>query len=153
LAQLAEFYGVEETLNYSTEGSELRDRVKLMTQGRGADVIFDPIGGDASQQVLRCVNWNGRILVIGFAADSENLPKAPTNLLLLKGSSLIGVFWGRFTQEEPERSYANFKQLFLWHEAGELKPHISHRFPLEHGGDALTALIDRKVVGKCVVLL
>ena len=153
LAQLAKFYGVEETLNYSVEGSELRNRVKSMTQGRGADVIFDPIGGDSFQQVLRCVNWNGRILVIGFAADSEHLPKAPTNLLLLKGSALIGVFWGRFTEEEPERSYDNFKQLFSWYEAGELEPHISHRFPLERGGAALTALIDREVVGKCVVLL
>lgn len=152
LAQLAEFYGVEETLNYSTEQLELRDRVKSMTQGRGADVIFDPIGGDASQQVLRCVNWNGRILVIGFAADSENLPKAPTNLLLLKGSSLIGVFWGRFTEEEPARSHDNFKKLFSLYEAGELKPHISHRFPLERGREALTTLIEREVVGKCVVL-
>ena len=98
------------------------------------------------------MNWNGRILVIGFAADSENLPKAPTNLLLLKGSSLIGVFWGRFTEEEPARSHGNFKELFSLYEAGELKPHISHRFPLERGGDALTTLIEREVVGKCVVL-
>ena len=135
------------------EGPELRERVKAMTDGRGADVIYDPVGGTAFQQALRCVNWNGRILVVGFAADSENLPKAATNLLLLKGSSLIGVFWGRFSEIESDRNRANFDRLFQWYAAGELKPNISHRFPLAEGAEALKVLMRREVVGKCVVTL
>ena len=153
LAKLKALYNVNQTINYNEEGPELRERVKAMTAGRGADVIYDPIGGAAFQQALRCVNWNGRILVVGFAADSENLPKAATNLLLLKGSSLIGVFWGRFSEVEPERNRANFDRLFQWYEAGELKPNISHRFPLAEGAQALKVLMRREVVGKCVVTM
>ena len=153
LTQLKGLYGVSETINYNEEGPELRERVKAMTGGRGADVIYDPVGGTAFQQALRCVNWNGRILVVGFAADSENLPKAATNLLLLKGSSLIGVFWGRFSEIESDRNRANFDRLFQWYAAGELKPNISHRFPLAEGAEALKVLMRREVVGKCVVTL
>jgi len=91
--------------------------------------------------------------VIGFAADGDNLPKAATNLLLLKGSALVGVFWGRFSEQEPDRNRANMERLFAWYEAGELHPHISHRFPLARGAEALQALTAREVVGKCVVTL
>ncbi len=150
---LKRIYGIEQTINYNEEGPELRERVKELTGGQGADVIYDPIGGDAFQQALRCVNWNGRILVIGFAADGDNLPKAATNLLLLKGSALVGVFWGRFSEQEPDRNRANMERLFAWYEAGELHPHISHRFPLARGAEALQALTAREVVGKCVVTL
>ena len=101
LAKLAELYDVDETINYGSKGELLKEQVNALTDGNGADVIFDPIGGEAFQQCLRCISWGGRILVIGFAADGENLPQARTNLLLLKGSSLVGVFWGRFTARNP----------------------------------------------------
>ena len=99
-----------------------------MTNGVGADVIFDPVGGMAFQQAMRCVNWNGRILVVVFASESQNLPKAATNILLLKGSALLGVFWGRFVEEEPENSNQNFKQLISWYEEGRIKPTVWRHF-------------------------
>jgi len=153
LALLRERYGVDEVINYRTLDGPLKDRVNALTGGKGADVIYDPIGGEPFQQCLRCIAWGGRILVIGFAGDGENLPTARTNLLLLKGSSLVGVYWGRFTNENPEQSARNFARLFEWHAEGKLAPNISHRFPLERGADALVALIDRKVIGKCVVTI
>ncbi|MCH9674467.1 MAG: NADPH:quinone oxidoreductase family protein [Gammaproteobacteria bacterium] len=153
LAKLQSLYDVDEVINYNKLDGSLKDRVNELTNGKGADVIYDPIGGDAFQQTLRCVSWNGRILVIGFAADGENLPQARTNLLLLKGSSLVGVFWGRFTTEEPEKSAANFDVLFDWHARGKLEPSISHRFALADGIDALNVLVNREVIGKCVVTM
>jgi NADPH2:quinone reductase len=124
-----------------------------MTNGQGADAIFDPVGGRAFQKSMWCINWNGRILVIAFASDSKNWPMAPTNLLSLKGSAVIRIFWGRLTGEEPGRSNENFNQLFLWYEVGHLKPSIWYRFDLEDRAKVLTALIKRRVVGKCVVML
>ena len=153
LKKVQTLYGVDEIINYSTLEGTLKDRVNALTDGKGVDIIYDPLGGDAFQQALRCVSWNGRILVVGFAADGENLPQARTNLLLLKGSALIGVFWGRFTTEEPEKSAANFRVLFDWYARGKLTPCISHRFPLLQGIEALNALVNREVVGKCVVTM
>ena len=153
LAKLSELYGIDDLINYATLGEPLKDRVNELTDGKGADVIYDPIGGETFQQSMRCVSWGGRILVVGFAADGANLPQARTNLLLLKGSSLVGVFWGRFTEENPQQSAENFSKLFKLHEAGQLTPHISHRFPLSHGADALQALANRDVVGKCVIFM
>ncbi len=156
LAAVGDLYGVRDTVNYTAlaeAGESLKDRVNALTGGRGADVIYDPVGGDAFQQALRCIAWQGRILVVGFAADGENLPQARTNLLLLKGSSLVGVFWGRFTREDPRRSARNFDVLFGWHADGRLNPHVSHRFPLERGVDALKAVAARQVVGKCIVTM
>lgn len=156
LAAVRELYGVRDTVNYTAlaeAGESLKDRVNALTGGRGADVVYDPVGGDAFQQALRCIAWQGRILVVGFAADGENLPQARTNLLLLKGSSLVGVFWGRFTREDPRRSARNFDVLFGWHADGRLNPHVSHRFPLERGIDALKAVAARQVVGKCIVTM
>ena len=152
LSELQKIYGVDEIVTYPKDCLDLRDQVKAMTNGVGADVIFDPVGGAAFQQAMRCVNWNGRILVVGFASDSQNLPKAATNLLLLKGSALLGVFWGRFVEEEPENSSVNFKQLISWYEEGKIKPTIWRRFNIDEGAQALTALIERQVVGKCVVV-
>ena len=153
LETVREIYGVRDTVNYSSVEEPFKDRVNRLTGGRGADVIYDPIGGEAFQQALRCIAWEGRILVVGFAADGANLPQARTNLLLLKGSSLVGVFWGRFTQESPRRSARNFDTLFGWYEDGRLRPHISHRFQLEEGIEALKAVAQRRVVGKCVVVM
>ena len=153
LETVREIYGVRDTVNYSSVEEPFKDRVNRLTGGRGADVIYDPIGGEAFQQALRCIAWEGRILVVGFAADGANLPQARTNLLLLKGSSLVGVFWGRFTRESPRRSARNFDTLFGWYEDGRLRPHISHRFQLEEGIEALKAVAQRRVVGKCVVVM
>ena len=151
LDAIRELYGVRDVVNYATGEEPLKEQVNRLTGGRGADVICDPIGGEAFQQALRCIAWQGRILVVGFAADGANLPQARTNLLLLKGSALVGVFWGRFTREDPARSARNFDTLFRWYGDGRLRPHISHRFRLEEGVDALRAVAERRVVGKCVV--
>ena len=153
LATVREIYGVRDTVNYATIEEPLKDRINGLTGGRGADVIYDPIGGETFPQTLRCIAWEGRILVVGFAADSANLPQARTNLLLLKGSSLVGVFWGRFAREAPARSARNFDTLFGWYADGRLRPHISHRFKLEESVEALKAVADRQVVGKCVVIM
>ncbi len=152
LDRLKEIYGIEHCINYRSLDEPLKERVKKLTGGSGADVIYDPVGGDAFQEALRSVAWRGRILVVGFASD-ENIPAAKANLLLLKGSSLIGVFWGRYAAMEPANTKRDFERLFQWHSEGRLRPHISHRFPLERGADALYALINREVIGKCVVTI
>ena len=150
LAVLKEAYDVAETLDTSAE-KPLKDAVKKLTKGRGADVIFDPVGGEVFEQSLRCINWNGRLLVVGFA--SGTIPSARANLMLLKGSAVVGVFWGAFATKEPKRNAANFSQLFSWYGDGKLVPRISHRFTLAEGGKAIQALVDREVVGKAVVIV
>lgn len=150
LARLQDTYGVDHVVNYRSE-KPLKDAIKRLTGGKGADVIYDPVGGEVFEQSLRCINWNGRLLVIGFA--SGKIPMAKANLMLLKGSSVVGVFWGSFATREPQQNLANFKTLLEWHSAGELPVLISHRFPLERAGDAIQALIDREVVGKAVVTI
>ena len=150
LARIQEEFAIEHVVNYRTAGP-LKDAVKKLTGGKGADVIYDPVGGDVFEQSLRCINWNGRLLVIGFA--SGQIPAARANLMLLKGSSVVGVFWGSFTAREPDRNQANFQVMLDWYRAGELAPLISHRFPLARAGEAIQALIDRRVVGKAVVIV
>ena len=150
---LKKLYGMDEMIICAEDRASLLDQVKYLTGNKGVDVIFDPVGGDAFQQSMRLVKWNGRILIVGFASDGKNIPQASTNLLLLKGSSLLGVFWGRFIQEEREKSDKNFMRLFSWYENGKIRPAIWKRFQLHEGHHALTALIERKVVGKCVVLM
>lgn len=147
LAKLKELYGVEHVINYKTT-NPFKDEVKSVTGG-GADVIYDPVGGDVFEQSLRCIAWEGRLLVVGFA--SGTIPAAKANLLLLKGCAAMGVFWGRFAATEPKRSLENFEKVFEWHAEGKLKPHVSHRIPLEKASEALYALINREVVGKCVL--
>jgi NADPH2:quinone reductase len=140
-------YGADHVINYSTES--IRDRVKELTDGKGADVIYDPVGGDAFDQSMRCINWAGRLLVIGFA--SGRIPELKANLALLKGCEVVGVFWGSFSEREPERSRGNFDTLLGWCAEGKLKPHVSMRFPLAQGGEALKALISRRATGKVIV--
>ncbi|MBO6826983.1 MAG: NADPH:quinone oxidoreductase family protein [Sneathiella sp.] len=140
-------YGADHVINYSTES--IKDRVKELTGGKGADVIYDPVGGDAFDQSMRCINWEGRLLVIGFA--SGRIAELPTNLTLLKGCSVVGVFWGEFARRTPEKNRANFKTMLDMVERGELKPHVSARFPLEQGGDAMKALLSRKYTGKIAI--
>jgi hypothetical protein len=112
-------------VNYKAS-PDWKDAVKSITGG-GADVVYDPVGGDVFEQSLRCMAWEGRLLVIGFA--SGTIPSAKANLLLLKGCSVVGVFWGAFAAREPETNQKNFEMLFAWWKAGKLKPAISHRFP------------------------
>jgi NADPH2:quinone reductase len=149
LQTLQKLYGVEHVINYRTNPN-WRESVKELTSGNGADVIYDPVGGDVFEQSLRCINWDGRLLVIGFA--SGQIPSAKANLILLKGCAVVGVFWGAFSAREPAVNAANFEQLMTWYEQGSLKPAISHRFPLERAADALNAIVRREVVGKAVLL-
>jgi len=145
--QVAKEHGADELVNYSKD--KIRDAVKGLTDGKGADVIYDPVGGDAFDEALRCINWEGRLLVIGFA--SGRIPQAPANLILLKGCQVVGVFWGSWTAREPKANAENFRQLFQWHAEGQLHPLISGQYPLEKAADALNAMLGRKVTGKVVL--
>lgn len=139
--------GADELINYD-EGP-YKDKVKALTGGKGADVIYDAVGGDYFDQALRCINWNGRILVVGFAAG--RIPSAPANLMLLKGASLVGVFYGRFKTEEPEASERNIETLVDMYKKGKLRPHISRRVPLEQAVDALNLFVNRQAEGKIIL--
>ena len=140
--------GADETINYSSD--DLRDRIKALTEGRGVDVVYDPVGGALAEPALRSVGWRGRYLVVGFATG--DIPKIATNLLLLKGSSLVGVFWGEFVRREPELNADNMKLLFAWLQHRKIHPLISKRYPLSQASQALDALLARQAVGKLVVL-
>src|SRR5262249_4554789 len=141
-------HGADETINYSTQ--DLKERVKALTAGNGVDVVFDPVGGDYSEAALRGMAWNGRFLVIGFTAG--DIPRIPLNLPLLKGCSIVGVFWGSFTAREPKRSQEHLQELLSWFAAGKLKPRISGSYALDKAGQALSDMMNRKVKGKVVLL-
>jgi NADPH2:quinone reductase len=145
--KVAKQYGADHLINYSTES--IKDRVKAITGDRGADVIYDPVGGDAFDQAMRCVAWEGRILIIGFA--SGRIAQAATNLLLLKEASAVGVVWGPLTTRDPVRYRAGVDELIGWYAQGRLKPYISHRFPLAEAPKAMTAMLERKQTGKIIV--
>lgn len=146
-AEVAREMGADETINYSIES--LKNRTKELTDGKGADVIYDPVGGDTFLECLRCINWEGRILVVGFT--SGRIPKAPMNLPLLKGCSIVGVFWGPFVDRTPERNRANFDRLLEWAVEGVIEPRIAARFPLESAVEALAAIAARRVTGKVIL--
>jgi NADPH:quinone reductase-like Zn-dependent oxidoreductase len=141
-------YAIDAVVNCRTEPG-WKDRVKALTDGNGADVIYDPIGGDVFETSLRCVNWNGRILVVGFA--SGVIPAAKANLVLLKGCAVVGVFWGAFVTRDPARNTANFDQLFAWYNEGQLDPIVSETMPLDRAAEAMRKLERREVVGKVVL--
>ncbi|MCF9019898.1 zinc-binding dehydrogenase [Pseudomonas syringae] len=145
--EVAKNAGADELINYTD--TSLKDEIKRLTNGNGADVIYDPVGGDLFDQAIRAIAWNGRLLVVGFA--SGRIPELPVNLALLKGASVVGVFWGSFAQRQPQDNAANFKQLFTWFEQGKLKPLVSQVYPLERAGEAIDALGGRRAVGKVVV--
>jgi NADPH2:quinone reductase len=140
-------HGADETINYATE--DLRERIKELTGGKGVDVVYDPVGGPYTELALRSLAWRGRLLVVGFAAG--DIPKIPLNLTLLKGCSIVGVFWGEFVRREPDRFAESMRQLGRWFSEARIKPHISATFPLERAADALTLMADRKVTGKVVL--
>jgi NADPH2:quinone reductase len=141
-------HGADEVIDYAKE--DLKERVKQLTAGEGADVVYDPVGGAFSEAALRATAWNGRFLVIGFAAG--DIPKIPLNLVLLKGCAIVGVFWGAFTAREPARNRANIDELLTWFEAGKIKPHISATYPLERAAVALNDMAARRVTGKVVLV-
>ncbi len=141
-------HGADELINYTTE--DLKERVKALTKGKGVDVILDPLGGNYSEAALRSIAWKGRLLVIGFAAG--DIPRIPLNLTLLKGCSIVGVFWGSFTEREPQHNQENLQELLSWFAQGKLKPHISATYPLEQAADALKDVMNRKVKGKVVLV-
>jgi NADPH:quinone reductase len=140
-------HGADETINYATE--DLRERLKALTGGRGVDVVYDPVGGNLSEPALRSMAWRGRFLVVGFAAG--DIPNVPLNLPLLKGCSIVGVFWGSFMRNEPERNEGNLRELVAWIHEGKLHPHIYAVYPLERAADALHDVMNRKVTGKVVL--
>ncbi|KAB7648603.1 NADPH:quinone oxidoreductase family protein [Polymorphobacter fuscus] len=140
-------YGADETINYSTEN--LKDRIKALTGGKGADVIYDPVGDRYAEPAFRSIAWNGRYLVVGFAAGA--IPSLPLNLPLIKGASIVGVFWGAFTQAEPVLHGQNMAELLAWYEAGKIKPHVSKHFSLDDGPAAIRWMMDRKATGKVVL--
>lgn len=141
-------HGASEGINYASE--DLRERIKQITGGQGIDVIFDPVGGSYSEPALRSIAWKGRFLVVGFAGGE--IPRIPLNLTLLKGCSIVGVFWGAFTEREPQRNAENLRELMDWLSQGILKPHISATYPLERASDALYDILNRKVLGKAVLV-
>lgn len=140
--------GADETINYREE--DLKARLKELTGGKGVDVIYDPVGGKYAEAALRGIAWEGRYLVIGFA--SGEIPRIPLNLTLLKGCQIVGVFWGRFAQTFPQQNMAHFMQLLQWFQQGKLIPHIYKTYPLEEAATALQDMIDRKVMGKVVLV-
>lgn len=139
--------GPDELINYGD--GELREKVKALTGGRGADVIYDPVGGDLFDQCCRCINWNGRLLVIGFT--SGRIPEYKANLALLKGSAMVGVFLGRFRQEEPDEYEKNFQELLDMYAQGKLHPLVTQSFPLEAYVEAFNLFTQRKAMGKVIV--
>ena len=140
-------HGADECINYATE--DLRERIKALTPGKGVDVIYDAVGGPYSEPAFRSIAWRGRHLVIGFAAG--DIPKLPLNLALLKGASVVGVFWGDFTKREPQAFAESARQLARWYRDGKLKPHISASYPLAQAAEAMNLLASRKAKGKVVI--
>lgn len=145
--ELTRQYGADFTINYTSV--DLRETLKAITNGRGVDVVYDPVGGDFAEPAFRSIAWKGRYLVVGFA--SGPIPSLPLNLALLKGAAIVGVFWGQFTMVEPDAHRANMQELLAWYEQGKLKPHVSQQFPLEKAGDAIRWLSGRQAQGKVVV--
>lgn len=140
-------HGADETINYTTE--DLRDGIKRTCGKTGPDVIYDPVGGKFSEAAFRSIGWRGRHLVIGFA--NGEIPAIPLNLTLLKGASLVGVFWGSFTQREPQHFMQGISEMLGWMQEGKIKPLISKTYTLDEAPQALLDMAARKVTGKIVI--
>jgi NADPH2:quinone reductase len=139
--------GADETVDYTTQ--DLKDTVKELTGGKGADVIYDPVGGEAFDLAARCIAWNGRLLVVGFA--SGTIPQYPVNLALLKGCAVVGVHYQAFVEKQQADAWQNIKELMQMVEEGKICPKIDKEFPLEHAADALNYVGSRRAIGKVVV--
>ena len=140
-------HGADATINYATE--DLRKRIQALTEGRGVDVVYDPVGGAYSEAAFRSLAWRGRLLVVGFAAGE--IPKLPLNLALLKGAAAVGVFWGDFARREPQIFAESVSQLTRWYAEGRLRPHVSQTLPLAKAAEALKLLASREAKGKLVL--
>ena len=140
--------GADATINYTT--SNLRESVKTLTAGKGPDVIYDPVGGDYSEQAFRSIGWRGRYLVVGFAAGP--IPSLPLNLALLKGASIVGVFWGDFSKREPKANAAMMAELAQWYGQGKIKPVIDRTMPMAELKAAFAHMGSRGVKGKLVMV-
>ena len=140
--------GADATINYATQN--VRDALKELTGGKGPDVVYDPVGGDLAEPVFRSIAWRGRYLVIGFAQGG--IPALPWNLALLKGASIVGVFWGDFVRREPENSARGMAELAKWYAEGKIKPAIDRRLPMRELPAAYEHMATRKVQGKVVLV-
>ena len=147
--KLCKKLGADELINYSEVN--LKDAIKELTGGKGVDVVYDPVGGDYAEPALRGMAWNGRYLVIGFA--SGPIPKIAINLALLKGCSIVGVFWGRFTGEEPEVNLKNIEELWELFASGEISPVVTDSFPVERYEEAFNCMIERRARGKVIITM
>ncbi|WP_422003708.1 NADPH:quinone oxidoreductase family protein [Roseivirga pacifica] len=141
--------GADETINYTME--DLKERCKALTNGKGVDVILDPVGDKYAEPSVRALAWGGKYLVVGFTGGAPS--KIPMNLPLLKGASIVGVFWSAFAQKQPTENAQNFTQLIKWVENGQLKQPIHKSYSLAQGKQAIQDLVERKVIGKNVVLI
>jgi len=145
--ELCRSIGADETINYAT--ANIRDRLKELTGGKGPDVVYDPVGGDLAEPVFRSIGWRGRYLVIGFAQGA--IPALPLNLALLKGASIVGVFWGEFARREPKANAAALAELARWYAEGKVKPVIDRRMPMRELPAAYERMGSRTVRGKLVM--
>ncbi len=141
-------HGADAGIDYSKDS--LKDKMKELTGGKGADVVYDPVGGDYSEAAIRATAWEGRFLVIGFAAG--DIPRIPLNLTLLKSCQIVGVFWGAFVGREPERNKQNTSELFALFEKGSIKPYVSSTYSLADTAGALNEIGGRRAKGKIVVV-
>ena len=146
--EVVKAHGADHVIDTASE--DLREKIKVLTEGQGADVIFDPIGGDVFDASLRSLAWGGRLLVIGFAGG--RVQQIPANILLVKNVSTIGFYWGSYRKHDPERVRQGFETLLAWAGEGRIKPHVSMTFELSRFGDALEALEARKSTGKIVLI-
>ncbi|MFW5748596.1 MAG: NADPH:quinone oxidoreductase family protein [Chloroflexota bacterium] len=142
-------YGADHTINYREES--IRDRVRELTNGKGADVVYDPVGGDAFDQAMRAINWEGRLLVIGFT--SGRIPELPVNLTLVKNCAVVGVYWGAYAQKDPGTLVGSLMTLLNWYSEGHLKPHVSATYPLAEAPAAMQVLMNRQSTGKVVITM
>ena len=146
--QIALQHGASETINYGAE--DLRQRIKALTLDKGADVIFDPVGGELFDTAIRRIAWEGRYLVIGFA--SGRIPSLPANIALLKNAALVGVFWGAYLTRNPDLIQQSFQQLLRWYAQDRLQPRIHKTFALDDAARALREIMDRRAMGKIVLI-
>ena len=146
---VAKAAGADELINYSD--GQLKDKVKALTDNRGADVIYDPVGGELFDQCMRCIAWYGRVLIVGFVGG--DIPRVPTNLILLKSCQVVGVFYGAFSGLFPQENQQNFEEIMAMFEQGQIDPLIGAEFALSDYAAALNCLAERKAVGKVVVNL